>query len=707
MPGAHASYAGKWNDTSLCLPYDGNRASALRPCNLAEQGKCGYAGRGRERLRCLYGKPESAGKRIKIPQNAVDERNVIYMEKQAGQNPDIRIYVVCHKPAYVPENPYLYPIQVGTALSGKKLPGMLHDDEGDNISERNKTYCELTAQYWAWKNEEADYYGFFHYRRYLAFDPSLNKDDGWGNIAYDRISEEAIEEMKLQPEIMRDLITKYDVISVRGRRYPRIKTEGKTMDVYHEYGMVPFQHRKDLDITLQILKEKYPAFAQTADSYMQSETAHECNMFIMKKEIYKNYCAWLFDILFEAEKRIDSTWYSVEEYRVMGYLAERLCGIYYEWLKTQPGIRSGELPKTLFKETAPKAVLEPVYPAGVPIVLSANDKFSPYLDIMIRSVIANASPEREYDIIILYNDISEKNQHLISMAARDKQNISIRFIRVCEYFDAGKLFVDQHLSVETYYRLIIPEIMPNYHKILYLDCDMVADHDVAELYDFDLKGAVIGAAKDIDVAGQLNLNQNNWQTYATETLGLDSPYDYFQAGVLILDLDGLRRTMSSEDMIQMALTHCYRCHDQDILNIVCKNKVTYLPQQWNTLMDWQEIGRSRMDILKMAPRQLYEAYTQARKRPYLIHFAGYQKPWDVVDCDFAEYFWEYAKLSPYYPMILRKTKRCLMDEREAELSRIARMEQNAGIRKIANKVLPIGSRRRELIKYLIQMRKNA
>ena len=71
-------------------------------------------------------------------------------------------------------------------------------------------------------------------------------------------------------------------------------------------------------------------------------------------------------------------------------------------------------------------------------------------------------------------------------------------------------------------------------------------------------------------------------------------------------------------------------------------------------MDWQEIGRSRMDILKMAPRELYEEYTKARKNPYLIHFAGYQKPWDAVDCDFAEYFWEYAKLSPYYPMILRK-----------------------------------------------------
>ena len=103
------------------------------------------------------------------------------MEKQVGQTPDIKIYVVCHKPSYVPENPYLYPIQVGTALNGTKLPGMRHDDEGDNISQKNKTYCELTAQYWAWKNEDADYYGFFHYRRYLAFDPSLNKDDGWGN----------------------------------------------------------------------------------------------------------------------------------------------------------------------------------------------------------------------------------------------------------------------------------------------------------------------------------------------------------------------------------------------------------------------------------------------------------------------------------------------------------------------------------------------
>lgn len=90
-------------------------------------------------------------------------------QKSLNHDPNIKIYVVCHKPSYVPPNPYLYPIQVGTALAKEALEGMLHDNEGDNISKKNKSYCELTAQYWAWKNEEADYYGFFHYRRYFSF----------------------------------------------------------------------------------------------------------------------------------------------------------------------------------------------------------------------------------------------------------------------------------------------------------------------------------------------------------------------------------------------------------------------------------------------------------------------------------------------------------------------------------------------------------
>ena len=618
--------------------------------------------------------------------------------------PNIKIYVVCHKKSYVPKNPYLYPIQVGTSIAGTRLPDMLHDDEGNNISEKNKSYCELTAEYWAWKNDDADYYGFFHYRRYFAFDPDLNRDDGWGNIAYERISQDAIKEMKLIPSVMKQIITQYDMITVKGRKYPRIVEEGKPLDVYHEYGIASFQHRKDLDITLGVLREKYPEFIDAAEEYMKSNVAHECNMFIMKKEIFHKYCEWLFDILFETEKRLDMTWYSVEEYRVMGYLAERLCGIYYTYLSKEKSLKCFELPKTLFHDTTPNERLKPIFEDGVPIVLSANDKFAPYLDVMIQSIIRNASPTRQYDIIVLFNDISEKNRNLIVWEARDKTNISIRFIRVCEYFDASKLFVDQHLSVETYYRLIIPEIMPDYHKILYLDCDMVADRDVAELYDLDLNGCMIGAVKDIDVAGQINLRQNDWDRYAVEELKLSSGFDYFQAGVLILDLDQLRKTATSEELIALASSRSWRCHDQDVLNIVCKGRVYYIPQKWNTLMDWQEPGRSRMQILKMAPRGLYEEYAAARKEPYMIHFAGYQKPWDVVDCDFAEYFWMYAKESVYYPRLLRIIQRCLGEEGNTceAAPVIERMGQDPVIRRIANKLLPFGSRRREWVKRILK-----
>ena len=623
------------------------------------------------------------------------------MGKRYDDEPDIKIFVACHKPSYVANNVYLYPIQVGAALSGKRLD-MLHDDEGENISEKNKSYCELTAQYWAWKNAEADYYGFFHYRRYLVFDPTMECNDDWGNVVFERITPEAIEQMKLKPDIMREMIQGYDAVTVKGRRYPQTDQNVEPLTVYREYGAVPFQHRKDLDTTLKILNKKYPEFREAAQEYMQSESAHECNMFIMKKDIYFHYCQWLFDILFEAEKQVDTTWYSVEEYRVMGYLAERLCGIYFTYLGKQKDRKILELPKTLFYDTAPKSVLHPVYKDSVPVVLSANDRFAPYLDVMIRSIIANASPARNYDIIVLFNDISEKNRNLIRWGARGKANISIRFIRVCEYFDASKLFVDQHLSVETYYRLIIPEIMPDYHKILYLDCDMVADHDVAELYDLDLHGCLIGAAKDIDVAGQVNLKQNSWDRYAVEELKLDSPYDYFQAGVLILDLDQLRKTATSEQMIQLATSRSWRCHDQDVLNMVCKNRVYYIPQQWNTLMDWQEPGRSRMEILKMAPRNLYGEYAAARKQPYIIHFAGYQKPWDVVDCDFAEYFWEYARASAYYPRLLRRIKRCFEDEANAPAPKsvveYAEPAPEPLYWRIINKLLPYGSGRREWVK---------
>ena len=612
--------------------------------------------------------------------------------------PNIKLFVVCHKPSYVPENELLYPIQVGAAIANKRLPGMLHDDEGDNISEKNKSYCELTAHYWAWKNVEADYYGFFHYRRYLSFDPTDKSEDEWGNLQFDSITDDAIKQLKLNEKDMTELISQYDIIVTRGRKMD-IGTAlkgGKT--VYKEYGIAPFQHREDFDKCLEILSKKYPEYKDVAQRYLNGNEAHECNMFIMSKELFNEYCEWLFDILFETEKVIDTTYYSVEEYRIYGYLAERLTAIFYRYILERGDKKCLEVAKSMFVDTDPMGTLEPVYDKAVPIVLSANDAFSPYLDIMIRSIVENVSADNNYDIVVLYSDINDRNQKLIKQAADGRDNVSIRFVKVSKYFDVSKLFVDQHLSVETYFRLIIPELMPGYSKILYLDCDMVVDDDVAKLYNMDMGDALIGAAKDIDVAGQINLKQNKWDEYAVKKLGLDSPYDYFQAGVLILNLDEIRKVTTSDELIKLATENDFRCHDQDVLNVACKNKVFYIPQEWNTLMSWAEQGRSRMDILKYAPRELFGEYQNARNNPRIIHFAGYQKPWQLGDCDMATYFWKYARKSPYYEMLIRRIWDFNYErDRRAEEGNAPKVKMSFGKRVILW-FLPYGSKRREGIK---------
>ena len=94
------------------------------------------------------------------------------------EHPNIKFFVSMHKESALPDLPMIYPIQVGAALADRHFDGVLHDDEGtDQISKLNKSYCEMTAQYWAWKNADADYYGFCHYRRYLSFSDERYKDD--------------------------------------------------------------------------------------------------------------------------------------------------------------------------------------------------------------------------------------------------------------------------------------------------------------------------------------------------------------------------------------------------------------------------------------------------------------------------------------------------------------------------------------------------
>ncbi|MBE7082228.1 MAG: DUF4422 domain-containing protein [Clostridiales bacterium] len=88
----------------------------------------------------------------------------------------INILISCHKDFNTLKNDVFMPIQVGAAINNTKINSFLHDNDSlDNISHKNKSYCEMIAIYYAWKNMSADYFGLFHYRRYLSFSENLYK----------------------------------------------------------------------------------------------------------------------------------------------------------------------------------------------------------------------------------------------------------------------------------------------------------------------------------------------------------------------------------------------------------------------------------------------------------------------------------------------------------------------------------------------------
>lgn len=215
---------------------------------------------------------------------------------------DIKVLVAAHKKYEMPEDKDTYlPVFVGKALHPEIVTNFQGDDEGENISDKNPNYNELTAMYWAWKNLKADAVGLVHYRRYLSY----SKKKSLNSI----LSHSDIE----------NLLGQVDIILPKKRSY-YVETN------YSHY--VHAHHREPIDETRNILVERYPEYVSFFDNVMKKRAAHMFNMFIMKKGIFDEYCEWVFSILFELESRIDISEYNQYESRVFGFVSERLLDVW-------------------------------------------------------------------------------------------------------------------------------------------------------------------------------------------------------------------------------------------------------------------------------------------------------------------------------------------------------------------------------------------
>lgn len=344
----------------------------------------------------------------------------------------------------------------------------------------------------------------------------------------------------------------------------------------------------------------------------------------------------------------------------------------------------------------------------IPLVLAANQNYVPVLAVCIQSVIQYAADKFFYEIFIFHTDIELESQKLIQRLYTDT-HIAVYFVNVKSHVLDYTLEAKQHITTETFYRFLILDILRDYQKVIYLDCDIIACCDVAGLYDTEMGDSLIAAARDPDFAGQCNKPDSEMLLYCQNILGLENPFSYFQAGVLVLNVEKLRQEVSVNKLLQMADTGAYRFSDQDILNVVCKGRVKYLDMAWNVLSDCNH-SRWR-DVIMSAPEDIVKAYQRAREEPYLIHYAGFLKPWMRLGEDFGYEFWVTARKTVFYEQLLGRMFLRMMEQegiQERELAEVPKQGRRGiedhqcalnwkgkmlmRVKKLAKAVLPEGGR---------------
>lgn len=280
----------------------------------------------------------------------------------------------------------------------------------------------------------------------------------------------------------------------------------------------------------------------------------------------------------------------------------------------------------------------------IPIFFSTDDNYIPYLDTAIASLMDNASKEYKYRIVVLNTGLDPEGVRLIK--ARENQQFKIDFANITEALgDIKERFKNvYHFSIVTYYRLFIASLFPQYDKIVYLDCDLIVLGDISKLYNMEMGDNILGAAKDQYVQKTAEFKQ-----YAKDAVGVD-PDGYFNAGVLLMNLKAFRENRIEEKFVELITGYDFDVVDPDqaYLNYLCEGKVLFLPNGWNKAPtpDACEGGRN------------------------IVHYALYKKPWQFDDVIGGEYFWEYAKGSPFYREICER-RDAFTDRDRAEKEAVA------------------------------------
>ena len=270
----------------------------------------------------------------------------------------------------------------------------------------------------------------------------------------------------------------------------------------------------------------------------------------------------------------------------------------------------------------------------VPIAFAFDNNLVMPACVCISSLMMNAREDTFYDIFILHSGLDAMDFKQLDMLSQHYSNCKINYREVGEIFDAA--YEVRNVTTPTYYRLLIPELITEYAKILYADVDMIFRMDLSDVYNIDMGNNYLAATYDLG----MNLGKAG-QKYIDSVQGLVQG-EYLQAGFILLNAklmneDGIVAKFKAEARKK------YKFQDQDILNIVCRGRKMVIPWKYN-MTDYS------FSYLMNEPFLLTNKYANSdveeAKRCGNLHYNGH-KPWKKYSVNF-DIWWEYYRKSPFF-----------------------------------------------------------
>lgn len=362
----------------------------------------------------------------------------------------IKLLICYHKKAPLFKDNILTPIHVGRANAEKRLDhdsenykwlkkNMIGDNTGDNISDLNDSYNEMTALYWAWKNYDKlgnpDYVGLMHYRRHFVLNEGkkivYNIQDFDPDTYFDIIG--------YSEEKMTEFVKDCDFVTHIGH----------VQNVYRHF--IENQRKTDIDTVNEIVLEKYPEYKEIMKEYYSGDDSNFCNMNIFSRELFFKYCEWIFDILSEFEKRVD-----INEKRF--FVSERLTGLYMAKLMKDESLKYKIVPISFIDE-----------PMEVPIALPVNKDNLLSSAMAMTSIMEKAKGYHSFSFYLFADDT-------LSDEVREKYKIYEE-----KYDKCSVQFVESNVPQE-FLPIFVSHYLAKVKKCIYISGDVVALFDIGEFY---------------------------------------------------------------------------------------------------------------------------------------------------------------------------------------------------------------------------------